>query len=93
MGTGVALIKFPDFYSRMHASSKCLVGGGVSILLASILKEGISPVTYRLIVLIIFLLVTNPVVAHALSKSAYQIGVIPENMIRDDMKEGAEKNE
>lgn len=71
----------------MHASSKCLVGGGISILLALILKEGYSPKTLRLIVLIIFLLITNPVVSHALSRSAYQTGVIPDNIIRDDIEE------
>ncbi len=77
----------------MHASSKCLVGGGISLLLAFIFKEGYSPVTFRLIVLIIFLLITNPVVSHALTKSAYQIGVIPDNIIVDDLSERGNHNE
>ncbi len=52
--TAIALIRFPDFYSRMHAASKCLIGGGISILIALIIQEGPSPLSFRLLLLIVF---------------------------------------
>ena len=84
--TAIALLRFPDFFSRMHATSKCLVGGGISIIFGLIIQEGISPLSLRLLLLIIFLLITTPVVGHALTRSAYQYGYLSE-MVQDDMKD------
>ncbi len=84
--TAIALIRFPDFYSRMHAASKCLIGGGISILIALIIREGPSPLSFRLLLLIVFLLITNPVVGHALSRASYHYGHVIK-MTRDDLHE------
>lgn len=84
--TAVALVRFPDFFSRMHAASKCLVGGGVSVLLGLIIQEGPSPLSFRLLLLTIFLLITSPVVGHALSLAAYKYGHFGK-LVRDDLKE------
>ena len=84
--TAIALIRFPDFYSRMHAASKCLIGGGISILIGLIIQEGPSPLSFRLLLLVIFLLITTPVVGHALSRASYQYGHVIK-MRRDDLHE------
>ena len=87
--TAIALVRFPDFFSRMHAASKCLVGGGVSVMIGLIIREGFTPLSLRLLLLIIFLLITSPVVGHALARSAHQFGYTGE-MVRDDLKGGDE---
>jgi multicomponent Na+:H+ antiporter subunit G len=37
------------------------------------------------LILILFLLVTGPVIAHAISSAAYRVGVPMQNPVRDDL--------
>ncbi len=85
IATAIAMLRFPDFYTRLHASSKCLTGGGISILLGGIVLSGFNSLSVKLFLLIIFLLITNPVTAHAIANVAHEIGLNPE-VIRDDLK-------
>ncbi len=85
IATAIAMLRFPDFYTRLHASSKCLTGGGLSVLVGGIILTGFNSLSFKLLLLIIFLVITNPVTAHAIANVAYKIGVIPD-VIRDDLK-------
>ena len=91
--TGIAMIRFPDFYNRLHAGSKCLTAGGISILLGLIILEGLSFISLRLSLIIGFLLVTNPVTSHAIARAAYYFGVEPKNLVIDELKEMGEQND
>ncbi len=84
--TGFAMARFPDFYNRLHAGSKSLTGGGVSILIGIICFEGINIVSLKLTVIVLFLLITNPVTSHAIARSAYSFGLKPKKILRDDLE-------
>ena len=71
LSTAVGMIRFPDLYTRLHAGSKCLMAGGISVLMGCIVLEGISSVSLKLIVIIIFLLITNPIAIHVIASFAY----------------------
>ncbi len=72
----VGLIRFPDFYSRLHAAGKndslALILFMIGLLLQSFrygtvgLSAGI-----RLVLIVAFILVTSPVATHALSRAAW----------------------
>ena len=79
------MLRFPDFYTRLHAGSKCLVAGGISILLAFMLLEGFNFTSLKLLIIIVFLLATNPVATHAIARSAYKYGLRPGNLVKNDL--------
>jgi len=73
----LGFIRFPDFYSRMHATGKCDTLGEGLMLLGLILYEGASFVSIKILILIIFILVANPTSTHAIAKTAYDVGLEP----------------
>jgi multicomponent Na+:H+ antiporter subunit G len=70
---GVAgLLRLPDVYCRMHATTKCDTLGAGLILLALVLHSGLSNASVKLIFMIIFIWLTNPTAAHVIARAAYR---------------------
>ncbi len=78
----IGLLRFPDFYTRLHATGKCdTLGAGLIILGALIYHFFHYPhtplVPAKLLFLILFIFIANPTATHALMKAAYRTGVKP----------------
>jgi len=85
----IGFVRFPDFYSRMHATGKCDTLGEGLMLLALIIYmigyEGIIKgdfvhalfVSIKIILLILFILLANPTSTHAIAKAAHDVGLEP----------------
>ena len=71
----VGLYKFPDFYTRMHATGKCDTMGQVLIILGCMIYEGWSYITIKLLLVSFFYLLAGPASTHALMKAGYVAGV------------------
>lgn len=71
LSTTVGMIRFPDLYPRLHAGSKCLMAGAISVIIGCILLEGIRFASLKLIIILIFLLITNQVAIHVIASFAY----------------------
>ena len=76
----LGIIRFPDLYCRMHAATKGPTLGIMLVMLASIFffatAGGHEGFFYsRSLLVIVFVLLTNPVGAHMISKNAYKSGV------------------
>ncbi len=67
----VGLIRMPDVFSRMHATTKCDTMGAGLIFLGLIIWQGFSFVSLNILLILIFIWITNPTAAHAIAKSAY----------------------
>ncbi|GAA4060639.1 monovalent cation/H(+) antiporter subunit G [Amphibacillus indicireducens] len=67
----LGLIRLPDVFSRMHATTKSDTLGAGLALLALIVYKGFDPVSLKLLVILIFIYITNPVAAHIIAKAAY----------------------
>ena len=79
----IGVLRFPDFYSRLHAAGKSdslaavLMIIGVSLYnlqdfsLASIL------VSLKILLIAVFIYVASPTATHAITKTALVIGVAP----------------
>jgi len=93
----IALIRFPDVYTRLHGATKCTTFGTIFAVLA-VMTHGL----YRLhvtgdpkylqmalhsFVALIALLLTNPVGAHAIAKAAHLSGVKPAKAVVDAYEE------
>ncbi|MCD4843670.1 MAG: monovalent cation/H(+) antiporter subunit G [Methanosarcinales archaeon] len=85
----IGFVRFPDFYSRMHATGKCDTLGEGLMLLALIIYmigyEGIFKgdlvhalfISIKIILLILFILLANPTSTHAIAKAAHDVGLQP----------------
>ncbi len=73
----VGLIRLPDVYTRAHASSKADTLGAGFALAAVMLSFGFSSQAVKTAVLLIFVYVSSPTAAHAISRAAYRSGVEP----------------
>lgn len=67
----LGLIRLPDVFSRMHATTKSDTLGAGLALLALIVYRGFDAVSLKLLLVLVFILVTNPVAAHIIAKAAY----------------------
>jgi multicomponent Na+:H+ antiporter subunit G len=71
----IGLIRLPDVYNRLQATTKCVTLGTCSILLGTFLFRGFGPTGVKALLTIVFLLLTSPVAAHALARGAHKSGV------------------
>ena len=66
----LGVYRMPDFFTRLHAASVIDTLGTILILSGLILYQGFNLVSVKLLLILIFILITTPTSAHALAKSA-----------------------
>jgi len=71
----LGLIRLPDVYNRLQASTKCVTLGTCSLLFGLLLFKGFSAAGIKAILCMIFIILTAPVAAHALARAAHKSGV------------------
>lgn len=74
LAAAIGILRFPDFYSRMHPASKAGTLGSGVMLIALAIHIGETSVAMRAIAGVIFFLLTAPVSAHLLTRAAYLAG-------------------
>ena len=85
---GIGLIRFPDVFTRMHAATKPSTLGLLLVCLgaAAVLDEGGDRATLLLVGA--FQLLTAPVAAHMVGRSAYGAGVRGvDGLVVDDLRD------
>ncbi|MEM9168202.1 MAG: monovalent cation/H(+) antiporter subunit G [Pseudomonadota bacterium] len=73
----VGILRFPDFYTRVHAAGVTDTAGGELILLGMLLQAPTWLVAVKLGFIGFFLFFTSPVATHALSHAAWVSGLKP----------------
>jgi len=67
----VGLIRMPDVFCRMHATTKCDTMGAGLIFIAMIIWQGATFVSLNILLVLLFIWLTNPTAAHYIAKSEY----------------------
>ena len=80
----IGTIRLPDFYSRTHATSKSDTLGMMLIIIGLIIYEGMNINSGKLFLILLFILLANPIGAHALARAAIHSGLMP--IFRDNKK-------
>ena len=86
---GLGVLRFPDFYTRLHAAGvtdtlcALLIVGGLA------LQSGLSLLTVKLALILLFLLFTAPTASHALARAALADGLDPQSGDSDKPEPGA----
>lgn len=71
----LGLLRLPDVYNRLHATTKVATLGAIGVLLSIILQEGYTPMGVKAFTVAIFILLTAPISGHMIGKAAYRHGV------------------
>lgn len=84
--SSIGVVRMPDLYTRMSASSKA-AGLGSSLVLAAVAFHfGTLAVAARAIAAIVFIFLTVPVAAHMVARAGYMARVpIWDRTIQDDL--------
>jgi len=70
----IGLVRLPDVYNRLQASTKCVTLGTCCMLLG-VLISGPVNISLKAFLTIIFILITGPTAAHALSRASIKSGI------------------
>lgn len=84
---GLGALRMPDLYTRMHAASVTDSIGAILVLSGVMLQAGISLATVKLVVILMFLLLTSPTASNALASAALLSGLKP-SQVKPDNKGG-----
>ena len=88
----IGLVRFPDVYNRLQASTKCVTLGTILLLIGVAITAGTGAIAAKAIICAVFILITSPTAAHAIAKGAYASGVpLWEKSVVDKYEEEVEK--
>jgi len=73
----IGLFRMPDVFTRMHALSVSDTLGVGLLILGMLLQAGFTLVAVKLIFVLVLLLVSGPVISHALTRAALHDGRWP----------------
>ncbi|MFT7593391.1 MAG: multicomponent Na+:H+ antiporter subunit G [Paracoccaceae bacterium] len=73
----VGTLRFPDFWSRLHAASITDSAGVILLLAGMALHAGPGLVTVKLVIILVFLFITGPTSTHAVANAAFVSGLKP----------------
>ena len=68
----IGLLRFPDFYTRMHAAGKSDTLGSLLLLTGLAFYEGIDLTGVKILFIALFIFVTSPTATHAIARAALQ---------------------
>ncbi len=73
----IGVIRFPDFYTRLHAASITDTGGAGLVVVGMMLIAPDWLIVFKLFAILVFLVLTSPTASHALANAAYTAGLQP----------------
>ncbi len=95
LGT-LALLRFPDVYTRLHGATKCTTFGSLFIYLGVIVygimmilsgDSSFVALPFHAAIIMLFILITNPTGAHAIARAAHRTGIKPKHAVIDELEE------
>ena len=95
----IGYVRLPDVYTRLHGTTKCTTFGSI-LIYSGVIAYGLqlflsggpeyAPLSVHTALALIFILLTNPVGAHAIARAAHRSGVLPRRAVVDKLKEDEE---
>ena len=73
----IGTLRFPDFWSRLHAASVTESGGVILLLSGMCIQAGFTLITIKLMIIGLFLFITGPTSTHAVANAALVSGLRP----------------
>lgn len=73
----IGVLRFPDFYTRLHAGSITDTSGMTLALVGMMLLAPTWLIAFKLLVIWLFIFLTAPTSSHALANAAHMAGLEP----------------
>ena len=95
LGSAVGMVRFTDFYTRMHAAGKgdtlstMLMLGGFGLVTMDDLSVGSWLLLIKILGVVLFIYLTTPTSSHALMRAAFEDDEMP--MTEDDLKKSKKR--
>ncbi len=84
----IGLVRFPDLYTRLQASTKCVTLGTCGIFFGVFVYSGFNQLGFKALLIMLFIFLTSPVSSHALARAAYKSCVkLTDKSVCDEYKE------
>jgi multicomponent Na+:H+ antiporter subunit G len=77
LAAGIGMFRFPDFYTRVHASSKLVTLGGLGIFLGAAFSFIPESAVQRVLLMAVFFLLTAPIAGYMIARAGYLRGLRP----------------
>ena len=91
--SAVGIARYPDVISRQHVATKPQVLSLIFNLLGTALLVREATMTWTMLLVVAFMLITAPISAHMLSRAAYRTGrVQTDNLVADELGEDLRLN-
>jgi len=88
----IGVVRLPDAYNRLHATSKCSTLGIMGLALAAIFHVGTLAVITKALMTIVFAIVAAPVGSHILAKAAHLDGMKPwDRQLSDELQQDKDR--
>ncbi len=83
----LGLLRLPDLLTRLHATTKASTLGIALIMLGVALHFGQGSVVARALAVVLFVMFTAPVAAHAIGRAGYFVGArLWEGTLKDELR-------
>ena len=87
----LGILRMPDIYNRMQAGTKATTMGSIFFMMGLAIGHYECTCIGKIVILILFIIFTNPVSSHALARSAHSIGIkLTDKTVRDNLREDEE---
>ncbi len=87
----LGLVRLPDVYNRLQASSKCVTFGTCLILFGMFISVGFTAAGIKALLCAGFLLLASPTATHVLARAAHKFGVkLAENSVVDEYEKNSD---
>ncbi|MGR3496358.1 monovalent cation/H(+) antiporter subunit G [Citreimonas sp.] len=83
---GIGILRQPDVFIRMHASTKVGTLSSGLIMLGVAIHFEEPAVIFKVVLIVLFLLLTAPIGAHMIGRAALRIGVEPWGIERKEVE-------
>lgn len=85
----IGILRMPDLYNRMQTGTKATTLGSILFLIGIAVAE--PTYTGKVILLIFFILFTNPISSHTLARAAHHSGIsLGKHVVCDALKDDEE---
>jgi multicomponent Na+:H+ antiporter subunit G len=73
----LGVLRLPDFYARLHATSKCDTLGLALMVAGVALLTGAQWKTLKIVLIVVIVALVNSTAAHAVGRAAFRSGLRP----------------
>ncbi len=88
---GLGILRMPDTFNRIQAGTKATTLGAFSLLIGIAFAQ--PSWTFKIIVIIIFIAISNPIGSSVIARATHRAKNIPANLVQDDLAKRGEEND